>query len=99
MISLRASWSAHRSVSFCLTAFTSRGSVSRPACSTSSNSIVAAVGSSGFMGVLLLWADEKLEILVPLVRRGRNDAPVQEVAHDAVGGRPLVAVAGVVVGA
>src|SRR6266849_6684445 len=53
MISLRASWSARRRVSFCLTAFTSRGSVSRPAFSTISNSIVAAVVSSTFMGVLL----------------------------------------------
>jgi hypothetical protein len=31
-----------------------------------SNSIVAAVVSSTFMGVLLLWADEKLKILVPM---------------------------------
>src|SRR5258705_4080251 len=99
MISLRVSWSARRSVSFCLTAFTSRGSVSRPPFSTISNSIVAVVVSSTFMGVLLLWADEKLEILVPLARRGRNDAAVQEVAHDAVGRRPVVAVAGFVVAA
>src|SRR5713101_9397238 len=99
MISLRASWSARRRVSFCLTAFTSRGSVSRPAFSTISNSIVAAVVSSSFIGGLLLWTDEKLEILVPLARRGRDDAAVQEAAHDAVGRRPVVAVAGYVVAA
>ena len=44
-------------------------------------------------------ADEKLEILVPLGQRGRNDAAVQEVAHQAVGHRPVVAVAGFVVAA
>jgi hypothetical protein len=44
-------------------------------------------------------ADEKLEILVPLGQRGRNDTAVQEVAHDAVGRRPVVAVAGFVVAA
>ena len=48
---------------------------------------------------LLLWAEEKVEILVPLARHGRNDAAVQEVAHDAVGRRPVVAVAGFVVAA
>ena len=68
-----------------LTACMSRGSVSRPACSTISNSIVAAV--------------EKVEILGPLARRGRNDAAVQEVAHDAVGRRRVGAVAGYVVAA
>jgi hypothetical protein len=67
------------------TACTSRGSVSRPALSTISNSIVAAV--------------EKVEILGPLARRGRDDAAVQEVAHEAVGRRPFGAVAGYVVAA
>src|SRR5712664_1534843 len=94
MISLRASWSARRSVSFCLTTFTSRGSASRPAFSTISNSIVAAVVSRTVTGVLLLWTDEKLERAWTgrTARRGASAVPrlgrsirhylLREVEHD-----------------
>src|SRR5712664_1006246 len=94
MISLRASWSARRSVSFCLTTFTSRGSASRPAFSTISNSIVAAVVSRTVTGGLLLWTDEKLERAWTgrTARRGASAVPssvarsvhhlLREVEHD-----------------
>src|SRR5215813_5772511 len=38
--------------------------------------------------------DGDLEVIRPLVRGGIQDAPVQEVAHDAVSRRPVVPVAG-----
>jgi len=78
-----------------MTAFTSRGSLIATRRFDDLELIVAVVVSSTFMGVLLLWTDEKLEILVRL-HAWRNDAAVQEVAHDAVGRRPVVAVAGFV---